>query len=267
MVKKRTLGKASGPGRVLDLRRAVGSHRREARRRGSAGEEILEALERDHLTQLGQPVPDLADQPRHRVAAETVDVEEAYRPRLAQHVVELARLIGGIDGDDHQPREAGTELEDQPFGEIGRPERDPFARREAREQGARGALRIGEQRPVGPGPALAVGESPGDHRDAIGSRVGRGAQHRTDRGLLDPVRGVGRPERSIEWHRSPSPSARPRNGSGARLAGVALGVRFASWLRGGARLSQPPWAACGRRGPVGWRTGPSPPVRPAGRAR
>src|SRR5882757_8627532 len=50
-------------------------------------------------------------------------------------------------------RKPGAEFQHDPFRQVLRPDRDPLARLEASEQGARGALRLGMEFKIGPLPA------------------------------------------------------------------------------------------------------------------
>ena len=57
--------------------------------------------------------------------------ETRRRARLTEHVRQLVTLVRRVDGDEHDARERGAELEQHPLGQIRRPDRDPLAGREA----------------------------------------------------------------------------------------------------------------------------------------
>ncbi len=84
----------------------------------------------DDVAQLGQVAADLAERRRQVVAAMLAGEEEPLRARLTQHVGELLGAVRRIDRHQHEPRERGAELEEDPLRPVGRPHRDVIARRE-----------------------------------------------------------------------------------------------------------------------------------------
>ena len=82
-------------------------------------------------------VDDLA----HRVAAELGDVVDRLRSRLLEHVVQLARLVGGVDRHQRHARRARSRARAAPIrgrcSRTPRPERPPHGGRRAPERAAR----------------------------------------------------------------------------------------------------------------------------------
>ena len=89
---------------------------------------------------------------------------------MLQHIFQFAGPEAGIDGDQHHAGQPCAEFEHDPFGQVLRPDRDPLARLEAVEQGARRALRFGVEFGVGPLAAKrGIGDA-GDQREPVGRR-------------------------------------------------------------------------------------------------
>jgi hypothetical protein len=94
---------------------------------------------------------------------------------VPEHVRELVRLVGRVDRHQRHAGQPGGELEQHPFGAVGRPHRDPVAGLEPREQRAGGALGPGEQLAVAPlPPPRRVGVA-GDQRGLARRAFGGGA--------------------------------------------------------------------------------------------
>ena len=120
---------------------------------------------------------------QHRVAAKTVDDEDAGRARLLQHIFHLPRAKRRVHGDEDHARHAGAEFEHHPFRDVLRPDGNALARLEARQQRAGGALGFAIELRVGP---LTAQFWVGDARNqgqAIGRRLGRLAQEIAERHL------------------------------------------------------------------------------------
>jgi hypothetical protein len=118
----------------------------------------------------GQRGANLAYRLQHRIAAEGSDDEHAGRAGLLQHIFQFVGPEAGIDGDQHHAGQPCAEFEHDPFGQVLRPDRDPLARLEAVEQGARRALRFGVELGIGPLAAKrGIGDA-GDQREPVGRR-------------------------------------------------------------------------------------------------
>ena len=175
-----TLGEAGGARGVLDLRGIAGVHIRELQGGIGAGEEVLPVIERQDLPEVLEVGPHLGHRCRHGVPAELWDVEDPGRPGLPQHVGELGRTVGRVDGDHDDPGQARGQLEDHPLRDVRRPDGHPLARGEAAEQRPGGLLAVGQQLGMAPAPPLGWIGDPGHERGAIRG-VGRGlAQQATD---------------------------------------------------------------------------------------
>ena len=108
-------GKPGGARGVLDLHPVPGSDGRQREGRVGFGAERLELLERHHLPQVRQVIADLGDDVRHPVAPIQRDVEQTRTAGLAQHVAQLARLVGRVDRHQHQPGQGGPVLQQDPL--------------------------------------------------------------------------------------------------------------------------------------------------------
>ena len=216
VMEERALGKPGRARGVLNLGAVVRGHRREVCVRRT-GKEFVPGLHGDDGAERRQMRPDLRHRFRHRVAAEARYVEEPDRTRLAQHVLQLPAAIGGVHRHHDDARQSRTELEQQPFGKVGRPDRDVRAGREAGEQGHCRALRIAQQPGERPCPPYAALEPPANDRRLVRSGGSRGAQDGPDRRFPDWLGGVSRPMRFLESHHRPrfrlrSPSRRAAPG-------------------------------------------------------
>ena len=156
MMQLGALGKTGGAGGVLDLRDVVGLHVGQDGLVRRGGQEVRPVGEVDHLPQCGHVRADLVQELRHR-AAELRNQEDADRAGLVQDVGQLGRTVGRVDGDQDQPGQRGGVLQDHPFGQVGRPHRDPLARDKPRGQGARRLLGLGQEPGVGPAPRAGSG--------------------------------------------------------------------------------------------------------------
>ena len=151
MVQQRAFRKARGARGILDHhgigRLDVGERDGLVVAGGDEGGPVVEA---DDLAKLRAARRDLAHRLQHRIAAERIDHEYAGRAGLLQHIFDFVGPEAGIDGDQHHAGEPGAEFQHDPFGQVLRPDRDPFARLEAAEQSARGALRFAVEFGIGP---------------------------------------------------------------------------------------------------------------------
>ena len=181
-------------------------------------DEGVPVVEADDLAQFGAVRRHRLHRLQHRVAAKTVDDEDAGRARLLQHILHLPGAKGRVDGDEHHARHAGAEFQHHPFREVLRPDRNALARLEARQQRAGGALGFAIELRVGPlPPQFWIGDAR-NQGQAIGRRLGRLAQEIAERHLPHRRRGRARDVRLRQCHQDP-----PRSGDGAVLAaGVSV---------------------------------------------
>src|SRR5439155_1394437 len=77
---------------------------------------------------------------RHRVAPELRHHQQPRRLRLGQHVAQLGRLVGRVDGDERHSGQGGAELHDGPFGDVRCPHGDVLAGLEPAPEGEGGPL-------------------------------------------------------------------------------------------------------------------------------
>jgi hypothetical protein len=160
MMQQGAFRKARGPRGVLDHHGIAGL---DVGKRGvvvAGGDEGCPVVKADDLAQLLAARRDLAHGLQHRIAAEGADHEHAGRAGLLQHIFDFVGPETGIDGHQHHAGQPGAEFQHDPFGQVLRPDRDPFARLEAAEQSARGALRLAVELGIGPLPAQRrIGEA------------------------------------------------------------------------------------------------------------
>ncbi len=174
----REAGRARG---VLDVDRLVGRERGLDRLDGAGfdivglGEQVVPTLMAhvDHVLELGQFGSDLVDHAHVVAGLEVGDGDEPAAPRLGQRVLHLMRAIRGIDVDLDHPDAGGGELDEDPFGDVRRPDADPVALHEPS-----GHQRTGE--PIDLGPQLVVGVAdallPHDQRITPTVRLDRGSE-------------------------------------------------------------------------------------------
>ena len=184
MTEQGALRKARGARGVLDHDGIVGTDGRQcdalvvARR-----DERIPTVEADDLAQLGAVRRHRLHRLQHRVAAKTVDDEDAGRARLLQYILHFLGAKRRVDGDEHHARHAGAELEHHPFREVLRPDGNALARPKARQQRAGGALGFAIELRVGPLTAqLRIGDAC-NQGQPIGCRFSRPAQEVTERHL------------------------------------------------------------------------------------
>ena len=118
---------------------------------------------------------------QHRQVVRRLEARGAdQRPdaREVQRVFELARAVGGVDGDEDRADPGGGELGEQPLGPVRRPDPDPLAADDAEPSQAVGQ-RVDPRRELGVAPALdacraALGreeeERRGMRRQTLGAR-------------------------------------------------------------------------------------------------
>ena len=111
--------------------------------------------------------------------------EDAAGAGVPEHVRELVRLVRRVDRHQRHPGQPGGELEQHPFGAVGRPHRDPVAGPEPRGQRAGAAFGLGQQLAVAPLPPPGRVRVAGDQRGLAGGTSGGRAQHAADGGLQD----------------------------------------------------------------------------------
>jgi len=165
------------------------------RRRGVAGvDELRPVLEQDGPAQRREVVAQSGDGLGHRVAAVLAHEEHPGGLGPAEDVGDLVAAQRRVDGDEREPGERGTGLQQEPFRDVVGPYRDPLARSEPAEQRAGGAFGVGEQLGVGPAaPGVAVRDA-FDERDGVGGRHRGPLQQGADGELADAVGPDPRPQ-------------------------------------------------------------------------
>ena len=128
VVQHHALGKAGGAAGVLDLHFIPGPDLRKRTERPRFAEQRGVIVQIDNFADRRDIGGHLGRDPGHRIAAKFLDQEQPDRAGLFKNIFELARLVAGIDGYQRQPGEAQREFGKHPFGHIGCPDRDPFAR-------------------------------------------------------------------------------------------------------------------------------------------
>ena len=134
-------------------------------------ENAVPVVEEDDVAQLGKLAAHLVEHRRAMsIAAVLAREEESLGARLTEHVGELLGAVRRVDRHQHEARERGAELEEDPLRTVRRPHRDVIAGREAQEERARRGLGLGQELGVGPAPAARRIGVAFDQRDAIGLR-------------------------------------------------------------------------------------------------
>ena len=183
----------------------------------AGGDEGIPVVEADDLAQFGAVRRHRLHRLQHRIAAEAVDDEDAGRARLLQHIFDLPGAKGRVHGDQNHARHAGAEFKHHPFREVLRPDRDAFARLEARQQRASGALRLAVELRVGPLTAqFWIGDAC-DQGQAIGRRLSGLAQEVAERHLP-----YGRRRRSCDVRFVNVIKSSPVRGTAPFFAGVSV---------------------------------------------
>ena len=169
-----------------------------------------QSSKRDDLAQLGAVRRHRLHRLQHRVAAKTVDDEDAGRARLLQHIFDFPGAKGRVHGDEDHAGHAGAEFEHHPFREVLRPDGNALARLEARQQRAGGALGFAIKLRVGPLPAqFWIGDAC-NQGQAIGRRLSRLAQEIAERHLPHRRRGGSCDVRLRQCHQIlPGPGTAP----------------------------------------------------------
>ena len=186
MMQQRALGKSRGARRILDHH---GIGRLDVRQRDAAivagGDEGGPVVETNDLAQFRATGCDFTHRIQHRIAAERRHHEHAGGPGLLQHIFDLVGAKAGVDGDQHHAGHRSAELHHHPFRQIVGPDGNPFARLEAAEQGARGALCLAMKLRIGP---LAAHRGIGDacdQRDPVRRRLRGLLQQLAERNVAD----------------------------------------------------------------------------------
>jgi hypothetical protein len=191
------LGKAGRARRVLDVDRVARPERRltlgelavsDAPARGQ--ERIPVVSEHDRDAQLGAAAAHLLEH-RHIVGlAEAAGHHQHAHARLAQRVLELGRLVGGVDRHQDPADARGRELRHDPLVTIRSPDPDAVTLAHAvRHERARGRVHLPPQLAIGR-PVALVGHH---ERLAFAEALDRPAQVLADRLLQQ--RDVARPAR------------------------------------------------------------------------
>ena len=210
MTKQGALWKACGARGVLDHDGVVGADGRQLDISVVArGDERIPVVEADDLAQLGAVRRHRLHRLQHRVAAKTVDDEDAGRARLLQHIFDLPGAKGRVHGNENHARHAGAEFEHHPFREVLRPDGNALARPKARQQRAGGALGLTVELRVGPLAAQFWIRGACDQGQAIGRSLSGLAQEVAERHFPYGRRRRACDVRLRQCHLSP-----PRSGGG-----------------------------------------------------
>ena len=114
---------------------------------------------------------------------ETVDEEQRLGVALGQHVAQLKRAIGGIDGHQHDAQPGSRQLQDDPLRHVGGPKGHVVAAFQTEGQQSPGGFidLLGQ---------LAIGEPKAELREddgvAIAVAAGRLVEHLADGQPIDP---------------------------------------------------------------------------------
>ena len=230
----------------------TGSSRREGRLallehrglddRGARGEEVVPAvLEHEHLLERRAALADLVEQRAVVRLPEAARVNQQPDADLVEGVLELGRLVGGIDVDEDGAGPRGGVLDDDPLEAVRRPDADAVALLDpAREQAAR--------REVDELPELGVGGAEpllgADERLALGEALDGAPQAGADRLLEQRRVRSGRAHRTVQAR---SRDLRHRSS----VAPKWLEARFRAMLRKDARVELlkkiPLFAECSKK--------------------
>jgi hypothetical protein len=188
-----TFGETSRPGRVLDHHRVRWKNVWQLFvKRVSGGQEVIPVVKADDFPQPGTVWLNLFGGGQHWITPETRNDEQRRRAGLLEYVRNLVTLEPGIDRDQNDAGERSTELEQNPFGSVVRPNCHAITLLEPHRQCARGPQRLIEEFLIGPLTASVGVRDSFDQRNAIGHRCCRFTQQITDRDVSN--RRVGGPD-------------------------------------------------------------------------
>ena len=182
---RRALGESGRAGGVLDVNGVVelqrrftpfrGPPRRPTRPRRQERRPVL--VEAEDAAQGGAARPGGVEHGAVDQLAETAGVEEDADAGLAQGVLQLGGLVGGVDVDEDGADAGGGVLDDDPLLAVGRPDADAVARRHAEGEEAAGGLR--DRIPqLAVGGAIVLPSRPRSRRGGRGVRPRRGGCRR-----------------------------------------------------------------------------------------
>jgi hypothetical protein len=180
---------------VLDLRDGAGRHRRQPDVGAGAAGEPLPLRQPHHVPQCGKPGPDLLQRRLQRCTPVLGGQEDAGGPGVSQHVAQLTRAQRRVDRHQGEAGQRGAELEQQPLRAAGRPDGDPLAGIEPRQQRGGCPFRLGEQLGERPAPANRIAGLGEHQRGPVGCCPGSRLQHPANGCLRHWLGGVGRPVR------------------------------------------------------------------------
>jgi hypothetical protein len=131
---RRALREAGGPGRVLDVDRVVelqlglaGGELVRAHALGVAQKRLPAVLQHQRLAQLPAAPPDLTQHSDVVGGAEPLRQHQEAGPRLGERVLQLRRLVGGVDVDQDGAHSRGRVLDHDPLVPVGGPDADAVA--------------------------------------------------------------------------------------------------------------------------------------------
>ena len=194
VAQQHTFREARGARGVLDLHPVTRPQRGQGQRRVGFGAKPVELLQRHHLPQVRQVRADLGDDVRHPVAPVLRDVEQTRTAGLAQHVAQLARLVGRVDRHQHQPGQGGPVLQQDPLQGVARPHRHVLARPKPPQQRTGHPLGLAQQLRVAQPPPRSRTRRPLHHCGAVRDlrrcrtqRITDGLLHQRPRRVPTPV--------------------------------------------------------------------------------
>ena len=114
------------------------------------GVECVPVFQIDNLAQARVAFRRLARNCRHRIASEPVHHEQSDGTGLLQHISKLGGLKGRVCRDQNQPRQTAGIFHENPLGNIGCPDDDPFTWLEPGGEGAGQALGLRQYLRIGP---------------------------------------------------------------------------------------------------------------------
>ena len=235
VVEHGALGETGRAGGVLDLRRGIRAHHRQRPARGRLGAERIPVGERDHLAQRGQVAAHLLHHLGHRASAISGDQEYAVGLRLAQYVTQFLWPQGGVDSHDGDPRQAGGQLKDHPFGDVVGPHRDPVPGSEPAQQRAGRALGGLQQLGIAPAPPGRWVYRPLHQRSGARRVCRRVAQGAAGGKVKDRLRAVSGPVRGRQRHDPPKGRRDPGTPMSRRKRGRASCRQSSPQARASAR--------------------------------
>ena len=150
VAENRAFWKTGCPRGVLNLRGVIRLDVGQDGGPASDGEKCVLIFQIDDLAQMRVAFRRLERNLSHRIASEPVHHEQADRSGLLQHIPELGGLKGRIGCNQNQPAQPAGIFHENPLGNIGCPDDDPFTWLEPGGEGAGQALGLRQYLRIGP---------------------------------------------------------------------------------------------------------------------